>query len=248
DGLDVFYQPRYDVPTRTLVGAEALVRWRHPTLGEIAPYEFVAIAEEAGLVDRIDRFVLTRVCSQVRSWRDAALEVRVSVNISPRHLRHGDVPGAVHDAVTAAGIPAAHLELDLHESLAAGDTDGARVRLLRLKVAGVRLALDGFGTGYSAVGALRHLPFDAVKLDRQLIADLDTEGGRRVVAALVSLGHGFGFDVAAVGVESPEQLAVLGEVGCDTAQGYHLGTPMSADQLTSLWVAAAQEARPPAAR
>lgn len=233
----VHYQPVVQVATGRLVGAEALARWEHPTLGLVSPSEFVPLAEETGLIVDLDRQVLVAACHQLASW-DAAGTVggafTLSVNLSARQLAQDDLINVVGDVLASTGIDPRRLCLELTESGVMHDAAAAAAVLRDLRSLGVQLAIDDFGTGYSSLAYLRDFPVDAVKIDRSFIEHMtDTAGDAAIVAGTVRLAHALGLRVVAEGVEHPEQLAQLRMVGCDAAQGYHWGAAVPGDQFAA---------------
>ncbi|MEI4273557.1 bifunctional diguanylate cyclase/phosphodiesterase [Klenkia sp. LSe6-5] len=227
DQLHVHYQPVVTLPGGDVHGYEALVRWQHPTRGPVAPLQFVPIAEQTGTVVALGAWVLRR------ATRDAAAGLagqpgpsRVAVNVSAVQLADAGFVQSVRDALADSGLPARRLVLEVTESLLADDLDTASARLQELRDLGVRIAIDDFGTGYSSLSYLRRLPVDVVKVDRSFVADLARGGAATtLVASVVELARSLALDVVAEGVETPEQLATLVELGCTYAQGYLLGRP-----------------------
>jgi diguanylate cyclase (GGDEF)-like protein/PAS domain S-box-containing protein len=231
--FEVHYQPIVAVNSRGLLGLEALVRWRHPELGLVQPDEFIAIAEETGLIRPLGMSVLRQVCEQLKAWRQAGIEDRcVSVNLSASQLASPDLVGNVFDAIMATGIDARQLCFEITESVLMDDVD-VSVEILRdLKHLGVKLSIDDFGTGYSSLSHLKRFPVNALKIDRSFIERLaiDRED-TAIVAAIIALGRAVGLAVVAEGVESEGQLRVLADLGCDAAQGYLFSRPMPATEI-----------------
>ena len=241
DELRVVYQPIVDLATSSVVGVEALVRWQHRTLGVIRPDEFIPLAEEAGLVVSIDTWVLRTACEQARAWRDAGLgALRMSVNMSGRHLQHPRMAVTVIEAIRESGIDPAQLELEVTESVAVAETGDTRDALEGLRELGVSIAIDDFGTGYSMLSRLRQFPLDTLKVDRSFVNEIVTaEDEAPIVAATIAMAHSLGLQVVAEGVETEAQLSYLRRHRCDLAQGYLLGRPQSAADVTALVIAAA---------
>jgi diguanylate cyclase (GGDEF)-like protein len=234
--LRLYYQPIVDAATRELVGAEALVRWQHPVLGVLAPGEFVALAEETGLISSIGRWVLRTACVHTRGWLDQGLEaVRVSVNVSPQQLQGHDLLSEVLGALASAGLPAALLGIELTESSLMGE-DLAVVETLRaIHRTGVTLSIDDFGTGYSSLRYLLKFPLDALKLDRAFVQGVAEEADKRAITeAVLAMARGLGLRVVAEGVETEEQLRFLRERGCPLAQGYLFAEPLPEDAFRKL--------------
>ncbi|HEV8629339.1 MAG TPA: EAL domain-containing protein, partial [Thermoanaerobaculia bacterium] len=231
--LHLLYQPLYSLRSGRVVGAEALLRWRHPERGVIVPAEFIDLAESSGLIEPLGRWVMDEACRQAAAWNaGAARPFYVGVNLSVRQLHDDTIVEQVRSALAASGLLADLLVCEITETLLARDPLAATARLQELKAAGVRLALDDFGTGYSSLGRLRDLPIDILKIDRVFARDLATPQGSSLAGAIVELGKAIGLLVVAEGVETSEQAAALRALRCDIAQGYHLGRPMDAEELT----------------
>jgi diguanylate cyclase (GGDEF)-like protein len=241
DELFVVYQPLVDLADQRMVGVEALVRWRHPRLGIVAPARFVGVAEEAGLIDAIGRQVLERACRQFADWRralgDAAPRL-LAVNLSRAQLQ---LPGLVPEVkwlLESHGMRPAELQLEVTESLAAQD-ERVQATLRELKTLGVRLALDDFGTGYSSLACLHQLPVDTVKIDRSFVMHAETvEYHRVLIEATIRVAQALGMTTVAEGVETSGQAALMRRLRCDRGQGYLFSRPMLAEELPA-WVAEA---------
>jgi EAL domain-containing protein (putative c-di-GMP-specific phosphodiesterase class I) len=229
DELRLVFQPIFELATGTLVGAEALARWRHRD-EEIPPTEFIAIAEDSSLITDIGRWVLEHACAAAAGWHELRPDgplPRIAVNVSGRQVVEGDLVADVRSALAASGLEPACLTIELTESAVMEHSGVALDRLDALRRLGVRVSIDDFGTGYSSLGRLQALPVDEVKIDRSFI-DVDP-----VVESVLALGASLGLDVVAEGIELPEQLARLRDRGC-AGQGYLLGRPMAADDLALL--------------
>jgi diguanylate cyclase (GGDEF)-like protein/PAS domain S-box-containing protein len=231
--LTLVYQPVVGLAERQLVGAEALVRWTHPTRGIIPPSTFIPIAEEAGLVVPLGRWVLREACHQARRWLDATGQrVHVGVNISARHVHDPSLLDDVRSALVSAGIPPAQLLLEITESVLMRDSEDAERVLHALKSLGVTLALDDFGTGYSSLSYLQRFPIDVLKIDRSFVAPMVAPSyDPRLVRAIIAMGESLGMRIVAEGIETPGQLEVLRALGCRMGQGYLFAHPMTGDQL-----------------
>ena len=236
--LEVFYQPKLSLAHNRLLGAEALVRWRHPEFGLVSPASFISLAEETGQIVPLGEFVLRQACRQACIWQAAGLDwLRVSVNISMHQLRKGDFVELVAAVLAETGLPAAQLELELTETQLSDDVEGVAELFGRLRALGVRLAIDDFGTGYSSLGYLKHLPVDVLKIDQAFIRELDGSGhgGDAAIArAIIVMAHSLGLEVVAEGVEEVAQLEFLRENGCDEIQGYLISRPVPATNLAEL--------------
>jgi diguanylate cyclase (GGDEF)-like protein len=234
--LRLHYQPIVDAATRELVGAEALVRWQHPTLGPVPPARFVSLAEEAGLIPSIGRWVLRTACRHVREWLDEGLPaVRVSVNVSPRQLQGQNLLSEVLGALTASRIPPALLGIEITESSLMAEDLGVVETLRAIHRTGVTLSVDDFGTGYSSLGYLLRFPLDALKLDRAFVQGVTDEADKRAITeAVLAMARGLELRVVAEGVETEEQLRFLRERGCPLAQGFLFSEPLPEDGFRKL--------------
>lgn len=231
--LSLVYQPVYRLADGAMIGAEALLRWRHPEQGLVAPSVFIDVAEQSGLIETLGPQVLRAACEDAVRWQRARPQSEplfVSVNVSPRQLRSGDLPNVVVACLHETGLSAKHLHLELTETAVIGDESHASELLARLRSAGVKVWLDDFGTGFSGLSHLRRVPVDGVKIDRSFIADvLRDPDDLALTTAIIAMAHSLGITVVAEGVEKEGQYAVLRERGCDLAQGYWLGHPVAAE-------------------
>ncbi|HEX7189231.1 MAG TPA: GGDEF domain-containing phosphodiesterase, partial [Actinomycetes bacterium] len=235
DQLRLAYQPIMRLDGDRFAGAEALVRWQHPTKGLLGPDTFIELAEETGLIVEIGAWVLDQACREVSVWQRAYAGIQplgVAVNLSGRQLGP-DLVAAVATALETYCIDPGSLTLEITEGLISGDGPGARETLRALKKLGVWLAIDDFGTGHSSLGRLRDYDFDELKIDRMFVSDLDT-GDPTLVAAQIALAHGLGMRVVAEGVETHAQLEYLRSSGCDQVQGYLLAQPIPASEVRPL--------------
>jgi len=230
DALSLQFQPKYDARRRTLVGAEALCRWRHPALGQVSPAEFITVAEKSGQIDKLDDWVLTSVCRQVRQWRDAGVPtVPVAINVSGLRFASRNFPQYLLEQIHQHDIPPSAITLEITETAAMKDIGKSLETLAELQSLGIQVALDDFGSGYSSLGYLKRLRVGTLKIDRTLIGGLDTDAqGRAIVGSMVALAHELRMKVVAEGVESASQLEILNEMGCDEVQGYLLSLPLDA--------------------
>ncbi|WP_084698675.1 putative bifunctional diguanylate cyclase/phosphodiesterase [Muricoccus aerilatus] len=228
DQLRLVFQPRIDVISRTCVGAEALLRWRHPGLGEISPAEFMPIIEQTSMVRAATAWVLETALDQLLEWRGAGLQLQVSVNISAANLLEPDFADRVLNSLAKRSLAPSWLELEITETGVMEDTGQALAVLEVLTDVGVRLAIDDFGTGYSSLSYLQRIPAHVVKIDQTFVRDLATdERQRSLTAAMVSLSHNLGYRVVAEGVEAIEALNWIESAGCDEAQGYFFARPLA---------------------
>jgi diguanylate cyclase (GGDEF)-like protein/PAS domain S-box-containing protein len=228
------YQPLADMANRRIGGVEALIRWMDPVEGMISPARFIPLAEETGLIVEIGTWVLRSACSQMKLWLDAGSPIEmVAVNLSPRQFRHPDLVGLVRDTLAETGLPAHRLELEITEGALIDDADDAVDKLNQLKALGVRLAIDDFGTGYSSLAYLKRFPVNKLKVDQAFVRGVPANRTDcEIVAAVIALGKALGLEVLAEGIESEEQFGHLMALGCDTAQGYLLGRPVPAAELS----------------
>ena len=236
--LVVYYQPKLDLATGRLAGAEALVRWQHPQRGLLSPAEFIPVAETTGLIHRLTNHVLDVALAQVHAWSRAGIRVPIAVNLTARCLHDRGLPQRVTAALQRNEVEPRMLCLEITESSIMRDPDGALVVLRQLAAAGVRLSLDDFGTGYSSMTYLRQLPVTELKVDRSFVQDLASESADAVlVRSAVDLGHNLGLSVVGEGVEDDATLSALRALGCDVAQGYYVARPMPAESVDA-WLAA----------
>ncbi len=231
--LVLHYQPILDTASGAIVGAEALVRWRHPTLGLLLPGEFIAIAEENGLIVPVGDWVLHTACSQNRAWQRAGLPpIRVVVNLSGRQLRQGTLTDTVRGALEASGLEARWLGLELTESMLMERQHEGAAALQALRAMGLRLSIDDFGTGYSSLSYLKHFPVDTLKIDRCFVRDLTSvPDDAAITSAIIAMAHALDLGVVAEGVETEAHLTFLRSQGCDEVQGHLLGRPMPAERF-----------------
>jgi diguanylate cyclase len=234
--LELHYQPKVDLKSGRITGAEALVRWRHPTRGLIAPNDFIPLAEDSGLIVPIGEWVMRQACIQNRLWQEQGLgKLRVAVNISAAQLRRGGLLHAVRGALSDSGLDPRYLELEITETVVMQNASEAIVMLETLSRMGVHLSVDDFGTGYSSFSYLKRLPLNTLKIDRSFVRDVSFDANdRAIVQAIVTLAHGLGLTVIAEGVENQAQLDYLRVVGSDQYQGYLRSRPVPAEAFARL--------------
>ncbi|MGF6272445.1 diguanylate cyclase (GGDEF)-like protein/PAS domain S-box-containing protein [Massilia sp. UYP11] len=236
DQFELHFQPQVDLASGSVVGNEALIRWRHPLLGTVRPDRFIALAEETGLIVPIGAWVLRTACRQNRRWQRAGLgPLRIAVNLSARQFAEPDLVDTVAQVLAETGLPPASLEIELTESMMVADADAAIHTMQCLKRMGVKLSIDDFGTGYSSLQYLKRLPVDVLKIDRTFVQDIvGNPDGAAMVDAIISLAHSLRMGVIAEGVETIEQLDYLRGCGCDEVQGYVYSRPQPAAQVEAL--------------
>ncbi|MEE4252365.1 MAG: EAL domain-containing protein [Alcanivoracaceae bacterium] len=238
EDLHLLYQPKAALRDRERIGAEALIRWHHPTLGPLRPDEFIAIAEDAGHINRLTRWVLKAAVKQLQQWHREHLMVQLSVNISASDLQDEELPGFIATLLTNAEVEPQALCLEITESSVMKDEQQGHAMLARLKGIGLRLAVDDFGTGYSSLSQLKRMPVDELKIDKSFVLNLDhSDDDAVIVHSTIELGHNMGLEVVAEGVENRETVMLLESFGCDLIQGFLLGKPMSATEL-AVWARA----------
>ncbi|MBB3214507.1 diguanylate cyclase (GGDEF)-like protein/PAS domain S-box-containing protein [Herbaspirillum sp. Sphag1AN] len=230
------YQPKLDLRSGKVVGMEALIRWRHPQMGMVAPARFIGLAEETGLILPIGAWVIRTACAQTKAWHDAGWEsLRVAVNLSIRQFLQADLVSSIATALVETGLPPHCLELELTETLVMTDVEQAIGILRQFKELGVHISIDDFGTGYSSLSYLKRFPIDALKIDQSFVRDISVDADdAAITVSIISLAHSLKLQVIAEGVETQEQLSFLRHHGCDEIQGYLFSPPVSAEQFVQL--------------
>ncbi len=231
--LEPYFQPQFCLKTERILGFEALVRWNHPELGLVSPMQFIPLAEEIGLIDEIGRFVLFESCKQLKRWHDSvAPYLSVSVNVSGRQFQRLSFVYEVKEAIETAGISAEYLHLELTESTMIQNVQYSISIMQELRELGVRLSIDDFGTGYSSLSYLKDFPVDYLKIDQSFIRHLSDDffntSDAAIIKAIIMMCEGLSLSTVAEGVETHEQMKLLQEYGCHTAQGYIISKPMPA--------------------
>jgi diguanylate cyclase (GGDEF)-like protein/PAS domain S-box-containing protein len=232
------YQPKVNLDTGMITGAEALLRWMHPKWGEVQPDRFVPVAEDCGLIIPIGHWVLREACAQAKRWEDAGLKpVSVAVNISALEFRHKDFVAGVRVILNETGLKPSSLQLEITESVLMRNAESSIAILQQLKTMGVQLAVDDFGTGYSSLSYLHQFPIDVLKIDQSFVHDIgSTNGNGIIVSAVIAMGTSLKQRVVAEGVEEPAQLAFLKARHCEEGQGYIFSRPLGAEQFAALLV------------
>jgi diguanylate cyclase (GGDEF)-like protein len=238
----VVYQPQYDMATGKIIGAEALLRWSNPVLGQVSPACFIPIAEQTGLIVSLGGFVLQEALSRTREWLDESTEdFRIAVNLSPRQFRSPDLLEQILRNLKKFRVEAQSLELEITEGVLMSGHAYIDQMLMEIKKMGINLAMDDFGTGYSSLNYLRRYPFHALKVDKSFVNDIITDpADRELIQAAISMAHGLGLAVVAEGVETQEQWDLLQKMGCDYAQGYLMSKPIAAEAVSELLRQSAQ--------
>jgi len=232
--LVLHYQPKIRLSTGRIIGAEALVRWHHPTLGLLPPGRFIPVAERAGLILPLTQWVLEEAVRQLAEWRRIGLDTTVAVNMPSEILSDIGLPNTIETLLNRAGVPAGALTLEITEAGAMKDVLTAMDVLTRFRLKGVSLAIDDFGTGYSSLIKLHRMPFNELKIDRSFIEGAHADEESRVITeTIINMARSLGMDVVAEGVENTEVLDLLIELGCDAAQGFLLTKPLPAEDYLS---------------
>lgn len=229
------YQPKYSAQTGKLSGAEALIRWQHPTLGRLAPDRFISLAEESRLIIPLGNWIIEEVASRLASWRDQGLDVvPVAVNLSTVQFAHGSLPEYIANTLKGHQLDTKLFDVEITESLLMDDPDAVRLQLERIDSIGIGIAIDDFGTGYSSLSYLKRLPIDVLKIDRCFIMDIENKDGRAIVEAIMAMAKALGLSVVAEGVETERQLQILKDVDCEYVQGYFYSKPLSYQSFEQL--------------
>lgn len=234
--LALYFQPIVSAREGTLVGAEALLRWIHPVRGFIPPGEFIPIAERSGLILSIGEWVIRAACAQNSRWRQEGLpNIRIAVNCSGRQFQDPGLPALVRRLLSAEGLDASGLELEITESVAMHDVEFSIATFKELRAMGLKLSIDDFGTGYSSLSYLKRFPIDALKVDQSFVRGIPhDEGDKAIASVVIGLGRTLGLKVLAEGVETAEQYEFLAAAGCDLLQGYLFSTPVPARHFTEM--------------
>lgn len=234
--LSICYQPKINLKNGTVCGLEALVRWKHPVLGDVPPDQFIAIAERTDAMKQITATVLHKVLAQLEQWHTSGLEIKIAINLSMRNLSDENLPNDIAQALASYHIPPSSLTLEITESSIMLNPALANATLTTLSVLGVQCAIDDFGTGYSSLAYLKNLPAAEIKIDKSFITGMTTdENDAIIVHATIVMAHNMGYRVVAEGVENAETLELLQILGCDVVQGYYFSKPMPAHAVPA-WI------------
>ena len=231
--FSLHYQPQFDLKSGRIIGAEALIRWRHPELGLVPPLKFIPVAERCGLIHELGRWVLNEACRQTRAWQDAGLpRLVIAINLSPVQFRRDDIERDIMNALAANKLAANFIELELTESLLIADSKDLTALLSRLRGLGLRLSIDDFGTGYSNLGYLKQFEVECLKIDQSFVRRMtENANDAGIVRAIIEMAHSLSLDVVAEGVENEAVLSRLIELGCEFGQGFHWSPALAPDDF-----------------
>ncbi|GLT18596.1 hypothetical protein GCM10007938_23750 [Vibrio zhanjiangensis] len=236
DQFVLYYQPKVSIADAKIIGAEALIRWKHPQLGSISPAEFIPIAEKTAQIVPLGQWILRQACEQVKAWHDDGLDICVSVNVSTVQFDDADLFRAICEILREVEIPSHLLQIEITESTLMKDPEGVTEICGQLRSLGVSIAVDDFGVEYSCLKYLKHLPVDVLKIDKCFVNDCAIhEADRILFRTIVQMGHSLNISVVAEGVENEQQLEVLRQEGCDTYQGYLYSQPLESSEFISLF-------------
>lgn len=230
----VYYQPQFDLQNRQLVGFEALIRWQHPTLGMIAPEQFIPIAEDIGLIHEVGEWVLMTALQQLKAWQAITdKKLKIAVNLSPKQLQCPEFVGRLSHLLSTVELNAEQLELEITESSFVKE-EKIKVTLYKLQLLGIPIAIDDFGTGYSSLGQLKRLPIQKIKIARELIADIaNSQVDQAIVEALIKMAKKLEIITIAEGVETESELQFLEQLGCEHVQSYYFCPPLPANEVAA---------------
>jgi diguanylate cyclase (GGDEF)-like protein/PAS domain S-box-containing protein len=235
--FELFFQPQINLPDNKLVGAEALIRWRHPLRGLVSPAEFMPVVNTSGISEPIADWVLQSACRQASAWEQAGHPLRVGINLSPSQLQSGDLAGRVAEVLAATGVTPSLIELEVTEDILLEDEQRVLDIFARIQKLGVRLVFDDFGTGFASLSYLKKFPLDGLKIDRSFVRDLMTDSDdAAIVSSTILLGKQLGLSVIAEGIETRATADLLAKMGCEEGQGYFFGKPMPVTDLDYTWL------------
>jgi EAL domain-containing protein (putative c-di-GMP-specific phosphodiesterase class I) len=233
----VFYQPIVSLQTAKITGFEALTRWQRPE-GVVPPIEFIAVAEETGLIIPMNRLLLREACQQIQAWQSefpSSPPLTLSVNITPKEFAQPDLASEIGKTLAQLGFDPGCLQLEIIETIAMGDAEKSGAVLAQLKALGVRMSIDDFGTGYSSLSRLRRIPVDTLKIDRAFIMNMDADPeNREIVRTIIMLAHNLGLKVVAEGTETERHIDQLKQLNCEMAQGYYFSKPADDKAMSKL--------------
>jgi EAL domain-containing protein (putative c-di-GMP-specific phosphodiesterase class I) len=245
--FELLFQPLMSLQTGVLQGFEALLRWRHPKRGLVAPAEFLAVAEETGVIVPIGRWALREACCYAAGWADReGITPSISVNLAPRQLEDGNLYTDVQNALSSSGLDPRLLLLEISESQMMRATETAHTELQAIRALGVRIAIDDFGTGYSSLSHIQYFPVDELKIDGTFVARMnDGEREATFVRTMLTIAHSLGVNVVAEGIESEEQQTLLASLGCNAGQGYLFSRPLAINDVLNYMASHEQASYPP---
>ena len=231
--FELHYQPQFDVKSKSIIGAEALLRWNNPVLGNITPDEFIPIAEHTGLIVSIGQYVMEQALSFLCVWQETAQKkYTMAINLSPRQFRDTKLLNFIKKTLNDTGLSTESLELEITEGVLMSGQSYVNKALVEINALGIKLSMDDFGTGYSSLSYLRQYPFDVLKIDRSFINGIThSKDDYNLVKATIAMAHSLGLEIVAEGVETEEQLALLAKLNCNFAQGYYFSRAIPAKQL-----------------
>lgn len=234
--FELHYQPQVSLSQGRVIGVEALLRWQHPENGLISPSEFIPLAEEAGLIGDISRWVLEQGCAQLASWRQRGhRQIKLSLNLAAQDFERGDIVGLLTHCIAHHDLPPEYITLEITEHMMMQDSAEVSDTLRQLRAAGIGIAIDDFGTGYSALAYLQKLPVSMLKIDRSFVKDLGQQMTNPIISAIIGIARGFELELVAEGVECAQQASMLRALGCDVMQGYHFARPACRETIEPLF-------------
>jgi diguanylate cyclase (GGDEF)-like protein/PAS domain S-box-containing protein len=237
DQFELHYQPQVSQSNQRIIGFEALIRWQHPTRGLIGPDEFIPLAEEAGLIIGISDWVLNAGCRQLQLWRNAGFDqFKLAINLSPKEFEQGNLVDRINRFISAYNIPPAAIEIEITESLLMNDAEKVIDKVSQLRLAGIRVSIDDFGTRYSSLNYLRRFPVSSIKIDQSFVRDLIPNYAPAIIDAIIGISHSFSLDVLAEGVETEDQCQELSKLGCDKMQGFYFSRPLPAAAIETMLI------------
>ena len=231
--FELYYQPRIEMKSGNIVGAEALIRWNHPKWGLVSPMEFIPLAEETGLISDIDEWVKVTVCKQIRDWQQAGVPaIPISINVFAQEFMKRDFPHKLQSSLKQTGVDGKWLEIEITESFMIQNAEVVRDTIERLRNLGIKVSLDDFGTGYSSLHYLTQFSIDILKIDKSFISESTTKPQiATILQSMIQMAHGLQLEIVVEGVETEEQLALLRQLHCQYVQGYLFSPPVPADQF-----------------
>jgi EAL domain-containing protein (putative c-di-GMP-specific phosphodiesterase class I) len=232
----LYYQPQLDLSNRKIVGAEALIRWKHPLKGIIPPDKFIPIAEESEVIIHINKWVLFTACYQVEQWiKQGLAPIRIAINLSGYKLANQKIIQTINNVLQNISFDAKNIEIEITENILMQDNEETISTLKRIKGLSLRIALDDFGTGYSSLNYLMSFPVDTIKIDRSFVMNCTSKNKNLVIIkAIIAMGHSLGKKIVAEGIETEEQYHLMKKLGCDEAQGYYFKRPVPKDEFAKL--------------